>query len=172
MSLPSSSAVAYADDVTLISYGTTAAEATNNMQDLLSSTDVWASNNLTAMTMSISPFIRKKVLHYHQVMLANSQLTTVKSIRILKVQFYDDLSWLLQFDAVRRKINCMIGVLKRCGRSINTHVTQKVYNLFNASHLDYCLLFGGTSRRYRRTVWNIAFFVCYAAFHTTHLLVF
>ena len=45
MSLPSCSAVAYADDVTLILYGTTPAEATNNMQDLLNITDVWARNN-------------------------------------------------------------------------------------------------------------------------------
>ena len=45
MSLPFCSAVAYADGVTLMSYGTTAAEATNNMQDLLNITDFWASDN-------------------------------------------------------------------------------------------------------------------------------
>ena len=124
MSLPSCSAVAYAEDVTLISYGTTAANAINNMQDLLNITDVWASNNrMTIITikcfaMFISPFIRKKFLHKHQIMLANSQLTTVKLMRILGVQFCFDLSWVSHSDVVRRKMNHTIGVLKRCGHSI------------------------------------------------------
>ena len=98
-----------------------------------------AINAAKCFIMFISPLIRKKVLHNHQEMLANSQLITVKSMRILRGQFYDDLPWLSHSDAVRRKTNCIIGVQKRCGRSTNTNVRQKVYNLFIAPHLDYCL---------------------------------
>ena len=36
-------------------------------------------------------------------------------------------------------MNCMIDVLRRCGRSINTDARQKFYNSFVVLHLDYCL---------------------------------
>ena len=36
-------------------------------------------------------------------------------------------------------MNCIIGALKRCGRSINTDIRQKVYNSFIAPPLENCL---------------------------------
>ena len=37
-------------------------------------------------------------------------------------------------------MNCMFGVVKRCGRTTNIDVRLKIYNSFIASRFHYCLL--------------------------------
>ena len=84
-SLPPDSAVAYADDVTLIVHGKTAAETTRNMQDLLCVINIWAAKNLMAtnpskcLNMLISPYLRKHIdkNEQHRVTLGNQTLVTV-----------------------------------------------------------------------------------------------
>ena len=71
--------------------------------------------------------------------LGNQTLVIVTSLHILGVEFCSDLSWVAHSNYVRQKMNCMIGVLKRCRRTMNTDVRQKVYNSFIASRFDYCL---------------------------------
>ena len=71
--------------------------------------------------------------------LGNQTLVTVTSLHILSVEICNDLSWVAHYNNTRQKMNCMIGVLKRCGRTMNTDVRQKVYNSFIAPRFDYCL---------------------------------
>ena len=147
-SLPTESVVAYADDITIVTHGDTAAEANNNMQNLLLVIDDWAANNLMAINTSkcfnmlISPYIRKRydsIADDSRVTLGSVTLTSVTSMRILGVDFCNNLSWVAHSNKVRQKMNCMIGVLKRCGRTTSTSVRLQIYNAFIAPHLDYCL---------------------------------
>jgi hypothetical protein len=144
--LPLDSVVAYADDVTLVALGKTAAEATANMQLLLTTVESWATQNMMAIncgkcfSMTISPYIRKqKAVPAQFVTIGGQPVKTVDSLRILGVHFSNDLSWHVHANNVRLKMNRMIGVIKRCGHSINYDTKRKIYNAFIAPHLDYCL---------------------------------
>ena len=91
--------------------------------------------------MLISPYLRKHIdkNEQHRVTLGNQTLVTVTSLHILGIQFCNDLPWIAHSNNVRQKMNCMIDVLKLCGRTMNTDVRQKVYNSFIAPRFDYCL---------------------------------
>ena len=145
-SLPEESTVAYADDITLVTKGNTADEAASNMQALLSTIDKWAVTNLMSINTSkcffmlIVPYVRNNTIIASQgVSLNNVPLQSVTDLRILGVKFQNNLSWVAHADDVRLKMNRMIGVVKRCGKTVNYDIRRKVYKSFIAPHLNYCL---------------------------------
>ena len=109
-SLPADSVVAYADDVTLVSHCASPVECISSMQGLLNIVNFWSCTNLMAansskcITMFISPYIRKRTDNISQcVTLGNNTLAIVTKLRILGVDFSNDLSWVTHSNTVRKK---------------------------------------------------------------------
>jgi len=97
-------------------------------------------NTAKCFTMLITPHIRKWSGHSNLTVTLNGKsLIAVESLKILGVRFSQDLSWVAHSNDVRLKMNCMISMIKRCGRSINYNTKIKIYSSFIAPHLNYCL---------------------------------
>ena len=96
-------------------------------------------NTGNCFNMIISPYIRKWADANNSnccAFLGIATLVNVTSMRILGVDFSNNLSWVTLSDNVRRKMNCMIGVLKKYGRTTNIDVRLKIYNSITAPHLN------------------------------------
>ena len=110
-SLSADSVVAYADNVTLVSHGASPVECTSNMQGLLNIVNSWsyinhmAANSGKCFTMIISLYIRKRTDNINQcVTLGNNSLAIiVTKLRILGVDFSNDLSCVTHSNTVRKK---------------------------------------------------------------------
>ena len=153
-SLPADSVEAYVDDLTLVSHSALPVECTSNilvectsnMQGLLnivnsrSCTSLMAANSSKCFTMFISSYICKRTDNISQcITLENNTLAIVAKLRIIGMDFSNDLSWVAHSNTVRKKINGMLGVLKICGRTMNTNVRRQIFNSFIVLRLDFCL---------------------------------
>ena len=109
-SLSLDSVIAYADNITLVAHGVSAAKATKSMQELLQIIDNWVANNLMAVNVSkrfhmlVSPYISNQAGFNEccpSMSIGNKPLSNVTSLGILGVVFCNNLSWMAHSDSVR-----------------------------------------------------------------------
>ncbi len=150
--LPKEGSVCYADDLTLIGKGDTAVEALHDLQTLVDKVSAWSHANMLTLNakkcsvMIVSAKLRGSIPSSPPIMLDGSSLETVRQITLLGVIIADDLSWSLQANKVRAKVNGRLGVLRRFGRVLNTKTRLQLYNAFVKPHLMYCLPVWGNCR--------------------------
>ena len=93
-------------------------------------------------SMLVSPSARKLPAtdsSITKLFLLGTDLAAVSTIRILGVEFSNDLSWVPHANKVRLKISRMTSVLHRCSRTTNFDVRRRVFNAFIKPHIFYCL---------------------------------
>ena len=146
--LPLESAVAYADDTTLIASGDSASTAMDALQSLLDIVSNWSTRNCLRLnpekcvSMCIAPTKQKSstCMSSKYILTVNdSQIARVQSVKILGVIFTTELDWRQQARSVRAKFSSKLAVLKRIGGSLNTHSRAHVYKTCIKPHVEYCL---------------------------------
>ena len=96
VSLPADNYIAYADDVTLVTNGSTSSEAIQLMQLFLNCISNWSAsyclsiNTNKCFSMLISPYVRKKAVFNNPLIIGTSVLPIVDKLKILSVQFFSD----------------------------------------------------------------------------------
>ena len=144
--IPNDSAIAYADDITLVSHGDSASIASTNMQLLLDTLRDWSLHHKLSVNVSkcfsllIAPTAKLSSQSASLLLrLNNAPVAQVHTIKILGVTLSDDLSWNIHAKAVRSSVNSMIGVLRRFSPSLNTDARLKIFNAFILPRITYCL---------------------------------
>ena len=66
-------------------------------------------------------------------------LECVDTVRLLGVQHTDTLSWNAHISTVCKKVNCMLGAIRRAGRCANANVRHRLFFVFVMPRLLYCL---------------------------------
>ena len=66
-------------------------------------------------------------------------LERVDTVRLLGVQHTDTLSWIAHISTVCKKVNCMLGAIRRADRCANANVRQRLFSVFAMPRLLYCL---------------------------------
>ena len=99
LKLPDSTALAYADDITLLTSEPTASDAQFNLQQLLQTVHQWSVVNSLLLNsgkcyvMYISPSLRKRQPIAFDVTIGAQHLSVVQQLTVLGVIISDDLSW-------------------------------------------------------------------------------
>ena len=152
-SLPANTVMAYADDVTLVAYGQSEAEAAGALQVLLNCVNEWSTRNALFVNTNKSKWmLMSSVLKHSAASTATTdtcQRTTLKfstvplervdTVRLLGVQHTDTSSWNAHISTVCKKINCMLGAIRRAGRCANANVRHRLFSVFVMPRLLYCL---------------------------------
>jgi Reverse transcriptase (RNA-dependent DNA polymerase) len=155
--LPIENTVAYADDITLVVYGSSSTAVCQAMQALLRIVSDWSTEHgLTisvakCFVMHISPKKKDAKFSCAPLFLDNVALPVVSSLRILGVTFSNDLSWRAHHDAVRKKVASMTGVIHRFGHVLNIDCRKKIVHAFVLPHMRYCLPIWGNTQAGLRT---------------------
>ena len=92
--------------------------------------------------MIILPFLKKShasVISPASVQFGCFVINIVESIKILVVTFMHNFSWNLHVSTIRCKMNSMLGVIHRLNFSLNADFLLKIYSMFIASYVNYCL---------------------------------
>ena len=148
---PDGIALAYADDITLLTSGPTAFDAQFSFQRFLQTVHQWLvvnslylnSGKLHVMYISLS--LRKRQPIALDLTIGAQHLSVVQQLTVLGVIISDDLSWDSQSRKVRAKISSCIAAICRFGRSLNFNTRLIAFNAFICHHLDYCLPVWGNS---------------------------
>ena len=126
--LPYESIVAYADDITITTHGSTLVEAADNMQNLLNTIYNWSAENYLLInapkcfTMSVKPQLRSKHTSITPEVYINEQLVKIfDKITINGVRFTKYLLWTSHADHVIQKSSHMFDILRRDASSMNSN---------------------------------------------------
>ena len=152
-SLPANTVMAYADDVTLVAYGQSEAEAAGALQVLLNCVNEWSTRNALLVNthkskwMLISPVLKRSAAstattytcQRNTLKFSTMPLERVDTVRLLGVQHTDTLSWNAHISTVCKKVNCMLGAIRRADRCANANVRHRLFSVFVMPRLLYCL---------------------------------
>ena len=144
-------AVAYADDVTLVSSGSTLEEFTKRAEEALPRLLSWTKdygliiNPSKCCTMTVSPFLRKTAASSNSLHLGdgNVYIKATCEMWLLGVVFTPDLKWAVHASNAQKSVSKMIGVLNRLGSTLNYQTHQRVVKVFVLPKLTYCLSIWG-----------------------------
>ena len=152
LSLPDSSATAYADDITVIASGIIIDRATSHLQDLLNTICTWSARNALHLNiakcfvMHVMPSLRQHRSADVRVYLGSCRLAQMHQLSLLGVLLSNGLSWTSQARKVKSKIASRIAAIQRFDRCLNSKTHLLAYNAFVLSHLTYCLpVWGNTN---------------------------
>ena len=149
--LPDSTALVYADDITLLTSGPTASDAQFSLQRLLKSVhqcfvvNTQHLNSGKCYFMYISPSLRERKPIALDVTIGAQYLSLVQQLTYLGVTISDYLSRDSQLRKVRAKMSSRVAALCRFGRSLNCNTRLIALNAIISPHLDYCLSVRGNS---------------------------
>ena len=137
--------IAYADDVTLISSGSTPQEAVTMAESTIAKIYSWTTANSLVLniqkcqTIIISPSARKRAIAL-SLLVRNSSASIAASTElcILRVIISDDLKWSKQATYVRKSISNMVNVLNRFGTSLNNETRKRIFNSFVSPKMHFC----------------------------------
>ena len=144
---PPGSVMAYADDVTIVTSGSSQAEVISRAEDALAQVQCWADDNGLVINpskctaMIVSPQVKKSSPITVDLRLGKggAHITTARELRLLGVIFTFDLNWTAHADNTRKSINKMVGVINRLGNALNTNTRQRILQAFVMPKLTYCL---------------------------------
>ena len=156
-SLPNN-CVAYADDVTLVAYGDSEAEAVTSLQGLVDIISTWSANNYLRLSTTksvwivISPELKKssqpvdinsRTNQRIGLNLFSVPLQKVSSLHLLGVLISDNLSWNQHVSSVCIKINSMLGAIRRAGSVANANTRHRMFQTYVMPKFQYCLAICG-----------------------------
>ena len=143
----------YADDTTLHEAGYDTKIIESNLQVRLSSINDWCKiNNMALHPQKTKCMIigsKHNIRKGHQLKLSidNLHIENVTSQKVLGVIVDNTLSWNLQVNSVRAKVNSKINLLKRISFYLSHDMKVLFYNAYIMSTFDYCCtVWGGISR--------------------------
>ena len=157
ISLPNN-CVAYADDVTLVAYGDSEAEAVTSLQGLVDIISTWSANNClrlsitNSMWMVISPELKKssrsvdinsKTNQRIGLNLFSVPLQKVSSLHLMGVLISDSLSWNQHVSSVCIKINSMLSAIRRAGSVTNANTRHHMFQTYVMPKFKCCLSIWG-----------------------------
>ena len=148
--LPSTSILVYADDVTLTIHGDTEESTTATLQSLVDSVFEWSQHNCLSLNpmkcvwLLMSPMLRPAPATTSStsesvLTISSMPITKTSSLRLLRVQFAENLSWAAYGNAIVKKVNCMLGTIWRAGSVVNVKARLQMYEAFVRPRLLYCL---------------------------------
>jgi hypothetical protein len=151
--LSTENAVAYADDLTLITSSKSRQAAQDKMQYLLNQITTWAaSHHLTINTdkcfiLPISPAARPKFIAGSPTLVINGTLLpVVDNVKILGLTLSHDLNWSNHIQKTKTKVSRMIGTLNRFGRTFTHKIRRQVYTSFIKPQSNYCRPIWGNTK--------------------------
>jgi hypothetical protein len=158
--LPNS--VAYADDLTVYSYGATYTDAVNSINLLLDNVASWSrQNGLTLSLQKCVHIVIKRNIRKAKsaasptsntgtdlpvVLLLGYPLAAVSELKLLGVMLQSNLEWTAHVNTVKRKISQKLAVLRRFGSHLDSTKRLLVYNTFIRPHALYCAVVWGNSQ--------------------------
>ena len=124
--LDQDTAIAYADDITVIGSSQTPSEAYDNIIKIITTTFNWADchclllNFNKCQSMLLSPFTEKQFVTNTELFIPNASKTilTLKELRIFGVILSNNLKWTNQSSHVCKSASKMIDVLNGLGTSL------------------------------------------------------
>ena len=150
----SNNCVAYADDVTLVAYGDSEAEAVTSLQGLVDIISTWSANNCLYLSttksvwMVISPELKKSLQPVDINNRTNQRtglnlfsvpLQKVSSRHLLGVLISENLLWNQHVSSVCIKINSMLGTIRRIGSVANANTRHRMFQTYIMPKFQYCL---------------------------------
>ena len=134
----------YADDSTLYTKGVSLQKIEHNLQISLNKVTNWCTKNNMAinaqktkcMVLGSSTKLRKS--NEMNMYVNNVRIQNVNSHKLLGVILDESLTWNLQVDAVVKKVNSKIALLKRINYFLNEHMRILFYNAYILPVFDYC----------------------------------
>ena len=142
--LPDGCAIAYADDITLLTSGPSAQSAANSLQQLVTTVESWSAGhslclNYTKCDTMFNCRLRRQPHAYPAVLVGGHSISPITELTILCVIFSSVLSWRLHANKVRAKVVSRQGVMRRFGRALDVHTRLRLYNAFIKPCFMFCL---------------------------------
>lgn len=151
--MPSDTAVAYADDITLTFSDASPAIAYAKMQSLLNDIETWSKVNRLKINCEkcfyifIMPTSRCKTasLTHTQLTIGNNKLCYVHKMKILGVTITEDLKWHSHHKSICKKINAMTSTVHRIGKCLNVQARKQIIHAFVMPHVKLCITVWGNA---------------------------
>ena len=125
LSLPDSSAIAYADDLTVITSGTIINSTTSHLQDLLNTRSAHNALHLniaTCFVIHVMPTLCQHRSTDVSIFLGSCRLAHTHQLSLLGVLLSNDLSWTSQARKVKSKIASRMAAIWRFSRCLNSKI--------------------------------------------------
>lgn len=139
----------YADDTTLVYYGTDVEMIKSDICNDLSQVSTWLkSHKLTAnVEKSSYMFLSRKNLNgvQHNILFENQQLQNTSVIKYVGLLIDSTLSWSAHIDHIRKKIAPFVGLLFKVGYLLTKKLRKQLYYAHIYSHLHYLISVWGTA---------------------------
>ena len=142
--LPDGCAIAYADDITLLTSGPSAQSAANSLQQLVTTVESWSAghslclNYTKCYTMFVCPLWHQPYA-YPAVLVGGHSISPVTKLTILGVIFSSVLSWQLHVYKVRDKVVSRQGVIRCFGQALDIRTRLRLYNGFIKPYFMFCV---------------------------------
>lgn len=144
--------ITYVDDITMIVSGSTETTLSAYGNQFLEYLQQWCGKNYlkvnTDKTKAVIYRAKNKIIRDSiKLVYGNTIIDIVSNIKSLGVVFSETLSWDLQIDKIRNKMNKINGVICKHRYSLPTGVKLVIYNAFLLPAITYCHTVWGTTTK-------------------------